>query len=145
MSFQVLQIVNISRDIIIDSETLGRCYIPLDYFNGNEFDVLLKQRNPHVIGNRLLKQYARKMINLADKLANESIFSIILLPIECQRPILTALEIYQGIGKAIKTNELYERRAYLNKFNKVKIILKCMYFTNIESFRRKLKIESKNS
>lgn len=133
--------MNISRDIITDSQTLGRCYIPLEYFDGNEFDVLAKQRNPFKIENSKLKKYAEKMLDLADKLANESVYSIALLPTQCQRPILSALEVYQGIGKVIRNRELYERRACLNTFRKLKIILKCMYFTDVDSFHTKLKMD----
>lgn len=73
------------------------------------------------------------MLDIADNLADESIHAINLLPQECQRAVLSALEIYQGIGKLIRTNQHYERRTFLSKIEKIRIGMKCMYFTSISS------------
>lgn len=129
-SFQVLQICNISRDIITDSETLGRCYIPNDYLKSDELKHLMEKR-PYRIPNNQLKNYSVKMLDIADKIAYEAIHAINLLPSECQRGVLSALEAYQGIGKLIRSNTQYERRTVLTKMDKILIVLKCMYVTNI--------------
>lgn len=73
------------------------------------------------------------MLDVADKLADESTFAINLLPCECQRAVLSALEIYQGIGKLIRANTHYERRTFLSKIEKIRIGIKCMYMTSMAS------------
>ncbi|XP_031621320.1 bifunctional lycopene cyclase/phytoene synthase-like [Contarinia nasturtii] len=129
----VLQICNISRDIIVDSETLGRCYVPSTYFENDERNCLVNERNPKKIPNVQLKKYAEKMLDIADNLANEAMGSINLLPSECQRAVLSSLEIYQGIGKLIRRNAHYEHRTFLPKFDKICIVFKCLYFTSMSS------------
>lgn len=129
---------NISRDIITDSETLGRCYVPANYFSKDELSILVDQRKPDLIPNKQLKHYAEKMLNIADQLAGDAMFAINLLPPECQRAVLGALEIYQGIGKTIRSNPIYERRTVLGKWSKLKIILQCMYTTKIEPLEKKM-------
>lgn len=126
----MLQICNISRDIIIDSETLGRCYIPNDYLNSDELKHLM-EKNPKNIPNSQLKKYSEKMLDIADNVASEAMYAINFLPDECQRGVLSALEAYQGIGKLIRSNVQYERRTVLTKINKILIVLKCMYVTNM--------------
>lgn len=119
----------------------GRCYIPNTYFKGNELKYLVSDRKPHQIPNAQLKQFAEQMLDIADRLANESIGAINELPSECQRAVLSALEIYQGIGKLIRSNTFYERRTFLPKFAKIRIVLKCMYFTTMKSlYERNTKI-----
>lgn len=93
----------------------------------------MDERNPNKIPNAQLKQFAEKMLDIADNLANEATGAINLLPSECQRAVLSALEIYQGIGKLIRSNSHYERRTYLPKFDKIRIVFKCMYFTTMAS------------
>lgn len=137
----------------------GRCYVPNTYFKSDELKYLVNERNPHQIPNAQLKRFAEKMLDIADNLANEATGAINLLPSECQRAgtfnvtiycksmptlmhiliifivytVLSALEIYQGIGKLIRQNEHYERRTFLSKFDKIRIVLKCMYFTSMAS------------
>lgn len=134
----MLQICNISRDIIIDSETLGRCYVPANYFKNDELNIFVSQRKPHLIPNKQLKHFAEKMLNIADELASDAMYAINLLPSECQRAVLGALEIYQGIGKTIRSNPIYERRTVLGKWSKLQIILKCMYTAKIEPQEKKM-------
>lgn len=128
----MLQICNISRDIISDSETLGRCYIPNTYLHDYELKFLI-ERKPSKIPNAQLKKYAEKMLDIADSVANEASFAINLLPSECQRGVLSALEAYQGIGKLIRSNTHYKRRTVLTKIDKILIVIRCMYVTNMAS------------
>lgn len=71
------------------------------------------------------------MLDIADNLAGEAIHAINVLPRECQRGVLSALEAYQGIGKLIRSNTQYERRTALTKMDKILIVLKCMYVTKM--------------
>lgn len=94
---------------------------------------MVDERSPNKIPNAQLKQFAEKMLDIADNLANEATGAINLLPNECQRAVLSALEIYQGIGKNIRKNSYYERRTFLRKIDKIRIVLKCMYATSMTS------------
>lgn len=125
--------VNISRDIITDSETLGRCYVPINFFNGDEsiLKYLVSERRPDKIDNAKLKSFAEQILNVADDLAQKAIVGVNSLPADNQRGILTALEIYQGIGKAIRSNSSYERRTRLGKVEKAFIFFKCMYICKL--------------
>lgn len=98
---------------------------------------MVNDRDPHHIPNAQLKRYAEKMLDIADNLANEATGSINLLPDECRRAVLSALEIYQGIGKLIRSNSHYERRTFLSKSEKIRIVLKCMYFTSLASLNER--------
>lgn len=115
----------------------GRCYIPNNYFKSDELKYLVDERTPHKIPNAQLKMFAEKMLDLADDLANEATGAINLLPTDCQRAVLTALEIYQGIGRLIRSNSQYARRTYLPKFDKICIGIKCMYFTTMSSLNER--------
>lgn len=125
--------VNISRDIITDSETLGRCYVPTKFFHGDEtiLKYLVNERRPDKIENAQLKLFAEQILNVADDLARKAIIGVHSLPVDNQRGILTALEIYQGIGKAIRNNNCYERRTRLGRIEKAFIFLKCMYISKL--------------
>lgn len=129
---QVLQICNISRDIIIDSEELGRCYVPESYLTANERELLTVHRTPNDLPNQKLRSYAIKLLDLADSLTNEAIHAVNLLPRECQRAVLGALQIYRGIGNTIRQNDVYPRRTVATKWTKLKTILSCVYLTNGE-------------
>lgn len=122
----------------MDSEELGRCYIPICYLSANEREILTVQRKPYDIPNDKLRAYAIKMLNLADNLTNDAIHAVVLLPSECQRAVLGALQIYRGIGKTIRENSIYERRTIVSKWTKLKTILNCIYFTNIEALCDKI-------
>lgn len=162
---QVLQICNISRDIITDSETIGmhcafegivfkitsmqsnlfilfagRCYIPKEYLNDGDLKCLVVDRKPHRIPNAQLKRYAERMLDVADKMANHSIGPYInSLPNQCGRAILAIIEIYTEIGKLIRSNAHYERRTNVPKFRKMCITLKCLYFTALASLDKRSK------
>lgn len=110
---------------------LGRCYIPHSYLKKNELEYLLIDRSPNKIPNAKLKKYAEKMLDIANDLSNDAIHAIKFLPNECQRAVLAALDVYQGIGFSIRCNSIYQRRTVLTKWQKIRIVLKCMYFTNL--------------
>lgn len=112
--------------------------MPASYFANDELSILVDQRKPNSIANKQLKRYAEKMLDIADQLASDATFAINLLPAECQRAVLGALEIYQGIGKTIRSNPNYERRTVLGKWAKLRIVLQCMYTAKIEPLEKKM-------
>lgn len=58
-----MQYINIVRDIVVDSETLGPCYLPLDYLDDKEKDrrILCTDETPRELGNDELKRYSLKL------------------------------------------------------------------------------------
>lgn len=108
----------------------GRCYIPKSYLKDDEFKYLVDDRNPHRIPRAQLKRYAERMLEVADKMANEAMDLIIdLLPDQCLQAFVTKVKIYMGIGKLVRSNLFYERRVNVSKIEKIRIVLKYMYFT----------------
>lgn len=79
------------------------------------------------------------MLDIGDNLANEANGAINLLPDECRRAVLAGFEVYKGIGKLIRRNLHYTRRASVSTTEKVLIILKCMYFTSLASLNERSK------
>ncbi|XP_050422719.1 uncharacterized protein LOC126834666 [Adelges cooleyi] len=131
---QVLQIVNIARDIITDSETLGRCYVPTDYMDDEieEIKILCHKKNPRTLGNQKLKKYSTRMIQLANKFQTESVVGIRCLPKETRGAVLAATDIYQGLTSKIQSNAIYPKRAALSKWSKIFIGLYSLYFKSIQ-------------
>lgn len=125
--------MNIARDIVTDSETLGRCYVPTEYMDDEkeELRILCCEKNPRSLGDEKLKQYSSKMIQLANKFQSESVNAIMCLPREVRGPVLAATEIYHGITSAIQSSQEYPTRASLSKFHKIFIGLNCLYFKKI--------------
>lgn len=131
---QVLQIVNVSRDIVTDSKTLGRCYVPTDYMDdkATEVKVLCEDRDPWRLGAGKLKKYATRMIVLANQYQLESLAGIGLLPYEVRGPVLVATDIYRGVATAIEANPTYPERASLGKWDKIRIGINSLYFKSLK-------------
>lgn len=125
--------MNIARDIVTDSETLGRCYVPTEYMDDEEEElrILCREKNPRSLGNKKLKKYSSRMIQLANRFQSESVNAIMCLPHEARGPVLAATEIYHGITSVIQSSQVYPTRASLSKWHKIFIGLNCLYFKNI--------------
>ncbi|RWS11464.1 bifunctional lycopene cyclase/phytoene synthase-like isoform X2 [Dinothrombium tinctorium] len=138
---KVLQIINISRDIVTDSETLGRTYIPTSYFEDpkKELQLLRSERKPWSLGEQKLRDYALKMIRLADSLMKSALQGVPLLPPETQGPVLAATQVYSGIGIRILSTPGYQRRARLSKLERLAIAVNCMFFKSSFDFEAQVK------
>lgn len=125
--------MNIARDIVTDSEMLGRCYIPIEYMDDKEEElkILCRKKEPRSLGDNKLKKYSLRMIQLANKFQSESVNAILCLPHEARGPVLAATEIYHGITLAIQSSPVYPTRASLSKCHKILIGLNCLYFKKI--------------
>lgn len=133
---QVLQIVNISRDIVTDSETLGRCYVPAEYMDDAAADMntLCNDRDPWTLGSEKLKSYATRMIRLANRYQMESLEGIRYLPYEVRGPVLVATDIYRGVACAVEASPTYPRRASLGKWDKIFVGINSLYFKSLKYF-----------
>lgn len=92
-----------------------------------ELKLLKVDRNPWSLGQDKLKDYALKMLNLADDYATTALNGIPLLPNEVQAPVLVTTQIYRMIGVQIATQSGYLERVYVSKVKKLIIALTCMY------------------
>lgn len=113
----------------------GRCYIPNDYMSGDEL-MHLNNKSPHLIPNAQLKRYAEKLADLGDFWMDEAIGGVNLLPHEIGRWMFTLCRGHQDIGKLIRRHSHLELRISPSLFEKVRLILKCMYFTSIPSMHK---------
>lgn len=132
--FKGLQFVNIARDLINDSEKLGRCYFPTAYMDDEveEVRILCKEKNPKSLGNKKLLRYANAMIKIADKHQFEAVDGIKCLPLEIRGLILTSIEIYRGLIYLIQSSPSFPNKAKLSKLDKCMIILKGLYIKSIQ-------------
>lgn len=130
-----LQFVNIARDIVYDSETWGRCYLPTDYMEDeeNELRLLRQEKNPRALGNDKLNRYADKMNELGEKHLMESIDVIRCMPYELRSLILTSIELYRGIYYyTIKSSQRFPNKAKLTRWDKSKILFRVLYIDSLQ-------------
>lgn len=132
--FKGLQFVNIARDLVNDSEKLGRCYLPTEYMDDEteEVRILCKEKNPRSLGNKKLKRYADTLIKIADKHQSESVDAIKCLPREIRGLILTSVEVYRGLIYSIQSSPLFPNKAKLSRLHKCMIILKGLYIKSMQ-------------
>lgn len=126
--------MNIARDIVTDSKTLGRCYVPTEYMDDEEEEVkiLCNKKNPRSLGNNKLIKYSTRMIQLANKHQIKSVDAIRWLPHETRGSVLAATEIYRGLTSAIQSSPTYPTRASLSKWNKIFIGFYSLYIKSIQ-------------
>lgn len=126
--------MNIARDIVTDGETLGRCYVPTEYFDNEEEEIriLCTEKNPRSLGDEKLKKYSTRVIQLADECRSESVDALRYLPLETRRAILAAIDIYRGNISAIKSSPTYPTRASLPKLYKMLIGFYSLYIKIIQ-------------
>ncbi|KAL5245315.1 hypothetical protein ACI65C_012725 [Semiaphis heraclei] len=131
---QGLQLVNIARDLVSDSESLGRCYFPAEYMDNEKEDlrILRQEKNPRSLGNKKLKKYSSKLIQLANKQQFESVGAIKYLPQDLIGSVLASTEMYRGLIKAIQSCPTYPTRASLPKLSKLLIVLNTLYIKSIQ-------------
>lgn len=121
--------MDISRNIVTDSESFGRCYVPSEYMDDEEEEVsiLRNKKNPRSLSDKKLKKYSTKMIQLVNKHQQELVNSLNNWPHETRGPVRAVFEIYRGITSTIQSSQTYPTRASLSEFHKTLISLYSMY------------------
>lgn len=119
-----------ARDIVVDSETLGRCYLPLDYLDDKENDVriLRTDKKPRNLGNEKLMKYSLKFIELSNRHEMDLNNVIMCLPYDIRGLYLATLESYLAIKSAILSSPTYPQRVLLSKWKLIKIVFYNIYF-----------------
>lgn len=126
--------MNIARDIVTDSETLGRCYVPTDYMDEKEEEmrILCMDKTPRRLGDKKLIKYSTRMIRLANRHQSESVDAIKCLPRETRASVLATTEIYRRLTSAIQSSPTYPTRASLSTWRKILIGIYVLY---VQSFQ----------
>ena len=132
-----MQRTNISRDIREDLES-NRMYLPREerQYKGEKKKIIHNNKLKKTISEDLLS-----FLKQTEKFYQNSWIGIRKLPFKYAVPVSIAAELYQRIGnKIIKNNcNIWGRRIYLNKFEKVKY----SFFALYKLFFLKTKLESK--
>ncbi|KAF7726004.1 hypothetical protein EC973_009151 [Apophysomyces ossiformis] len=125
---QCLQLINIARDVIKDSMD-GRCYVPLQYMTRpvQHYRALKSARAPLTVGERIIKSYALRILELADTITLQAQRGIDGLPPEVQDSIRAAFEIYMAISPALRNADGFPHRAKVPKSQQQWIALRCIY------------------
>lgn len=97
-----------------------------------EVRILCDEKNPRALGNKKLKKYSTRMIQLAKKQQSESVGAIRCLPHETRGPILAATDIYNGLTSAIQSSPVYPTRGALSKWDKILIGFYSLYIKSIQ-------------
>lgn len=140
----VLQLTNIARDIVTDSQELGRCYLPTDWLLKGENE-LIAEGKARQIGESRLLNLSKKLIQDADRIMVSANKGIEQLPKNCQGGVRAACNVYAAIGEVIKqSNRTYPTRAHLKSNSRSKVALASVYnlYQNKQSKVRQGKIRS---
>ncbi len=132
-----MQRTNISRDIKEDLES-NRMYLPKEarQYKGAKKKIIHNNKLKKTISEDLLR-----FLEKTEKFYQNSWIGIRKLPFKYAVPVSIAAELYQRIGnKIVKNNcNIWDRRIYLNKFEKVKY----SFFALYKLFFLKTKLEIK--
>lgn len=123
----VLQYTNIARDIVTDSQELGRCYLPNVWLTETEINKLQKGDARGLGENRLL-ELSHKLVAKADRIMVQANKGIDKLPSNCQGGVRAACNVYFAIGQTLKQNQYaYPVRAHVKSAGRAKIALLSVY------------------
>lgn len=125
----MLQIVNITKDIVKDSKTLGRCYIPSTFLEDSNQDLhqLTIARNPEALGSDKLARYAGKMLKLVEIHDEKSKAAVNLFPKDSRAPLLALLYTYRTIGQMVVKKSNYKWNVSQSKVTKIGKAISCLY------------------
>ncbi|GAO49306.1 hypothetical protein G7K_3457-t1 [Saitoella complicata NRRL Y-17804] len=140
----VLQLVNISRDILTDA-AMGRCYVPFTYTSPGELPELLALASHNPPGPALervvrqnglagrCKSWARRMLGVAGGMYEGSWTAIGSLPRGCRPGVRSACEAYWAIGGEVGRvckeggDGVYPMRARIGRWKRLWIVVKAIY------------------
>lgn len=88
--------MSISRDVVSDSTSVGRVYIPTDYMEDpeKELRIMGKEKNARALGDEKLRGYILKLLQLADIGYYDSLKCIDNFPDEVKAPFLVVVKMY---------------------------------------------------
>lgn len=123
----VLQLTNIARDIVTDSEELGRCYLPKEWLTDKESQLIAIGKAREIGESRLLK-VSKDLIQDANRIIKTANKGIAALPFHCQGGVRAACNVYAAIGHEIQKEMInYPTRAHIKSSGRAKIALLSVY------------------
>ncbi|KAI8371524.1 Lycopene beta-cyclase [Radiomyces spectabilis] len=122
----VLQYTNIARDIVTDSEKLGRCYIPRDRLTNEEYN-LISTGCARALGDQRLRELALELVHSAEEMSKRAVHGIARLPADCQGGVRAACNVYSAIGQALEQSHGYPTRAHVRGWTRAWICFKSVY------------------
>ncbi|CDH52790.1 lycopene cyclase phytoene synthase [Lichtheimia corymbifera JMRC:FSU:9682] len=122
----VLQYTNIARDIVTDSQQLGRCYLPRTWITDNEYELIVSG-GARKLGDARLRQLALRLVNMAKELGDHAERGIDRLPQDCQGGVRAACAVYSAIGDELIKANGYPTRAHVSTLKRAWIVLKSVY------------------
>ena len=121
-----MQMTNICRDIKEDLER-GRIYIPKTH------RTVVNKGCKEILHNKVLRKKMskdiEKLIDNSNKIYSNAWNGILDLPLKFSIPIAISCELYKEIGEKIKKDscQIWERRVYVNLFEKIVISFKTFF------------------
>lgn len=127
---QAMQLVNIARDIALDSSTDGRCYIPTAFMENpeKEVELLTRSKDPWALGLEKLSKYSKLIVALSYHCCAKASLTLDLMPSQVKKPLMIFSEIYRTIGSKILKHSGFERRIFVPLYSKMWIALSYLYF-----------------
>lgn len=120
------------RDIVSDSGSVGRVYIPIDYMEDpeNELRIMGKEKNARALGDKKLREYISRLQQLVDNRYSDYLKCIEYLPRDVRVPLYVLYEMYQqGYINAIHRMNLTEsNKPAARNLDKLWIAIKILYF-----------------
>lgn len=91
-----MQYINICRDIVSDSVSIGRVYVPTDFMEDpeNELRIMGKEKNARALDDEKLKGYISKFLKMADKEYSDSLKCIEYFPCEVRAQFLAVSDVF---------------------------------------------------
>jgi len=138
-----MQRTNISRDIREDLES-DRMYLPKEVrqYKGEKKNIISSKKLKEIVSEDLLS-----FLEQTERFYQNSWLGIRKLPFKYAVPVSIAAELYQRIGNKIIRNNcnIWDKRIFLNKFEKVKYSFFALYklFFLKTKLERKIDIECK--
>lgn len=125
--------MNLGRDIVVDSQTLGRCYVPTDWLEDekNEIQVLCVDKNPRSLGDEKIMKYSSIMLELANRHLTGSIDVVRLLPYDTRISVLVLVDVFWGVASAIQSSSNYPTRALPSTSDNILLGLYTLYVKSV--------------
>ncbi len=126
------QLTNISTDIVMDLKELNKIYIPqtwMDERQRKEFEQMRQGDDQLIEVNRndMIREYAFKLIHMAEVYYTTAWDAINNLPTDVQTALYAALLIYREIGVNILSKKRYPNRSVIPLKKKIGFLFKLSY------------------
>ncbi|XP_025418471.1 bifunctional lycopene cyclase/phytoene synthase-like isoform X2 [Sipha flava] len=130
-----LQLVNIARDIIYDSVTVGRTYIPTSFLDDEEIElkVLCDKKDARSLGENKIRKYSSRLIQLYYKYQPETLDLFNWLSHDVRSGVIAFYDIYLEHISVFQSSSTYPTKASVSKWKKYLILLNSLYIKSFKS------------